>query len=169
MYRSGLSVGDVARAFQVTRQAMWKILKRRGVEFRSQLRFNDENHFFRGGPVKNASILVKRAIQRGLLVIQPCEICGLTPAIEKGRQRIQAHHDDYNHLLQIRWLCQEHHRQWHNENRPTPRTTPRLDRREVASRGGKASWSKHRETNLKQLQKARESVQRHRSENMLLD
>lgn len=51
---------------------------------------------------------VKRAIRSGSLVRQPCESCGTT-------QRVQAHHDDYNKPLAVRWLCFRHHREWHGQ------------------------------------------------------
>jgi hypothetical protein len=35
----------------------------------------------------------------------PCEICGSTCVV--------AHHDDYDKPLNVRWLCQSHHKQWH--------------------------------------------------------
>ena len=34
-----------------------------------------------------------------------CEIC--------GKEKTHAHHDDYDKPLNVRWLCAEHHRQWH--------------------------------------------------------
>jgi ribosomal protein S27AE len=49
---------------------------------------------------------VYNAIQEGLLVRQPCEICGDEPA--------DAHHDDYDKPLDVRWLCRKHHMQEHN-------------------------------------------------------
>ena len=44
-------------------------------------------------------------IQRGLIIRQPCEICGETPA--------EGHHDDYDKPLEVRWLCFRHHRELH--------------------------------------------------------
>ena len=35
---------------------------------------------------------------------QPCEICG---------EAAEAHHDDYDKPLEVRWLCFKHHREWH--------------------------------------------------------
>lgn len=45
MYGDGLSISEVANHYRITRQAMHRILARRGVEFRPQVRFGDENHF----------------------------------------------------------------------------------------------------------------------------
>jgi len=48
------------------------------------------------------------AIAAGKLHRQPCEICGATPA--------EAHHDDYSKPLEVRWLCQKHHTQYHRDH-----------------------------------------------------
>lgn len=37
LYRKGLSIAQVALQFGITRQAMYKILQRRGVEFRPRV------------------------------------------------------------------------------------------------------------------------------------
>ena len=52
---------------------------------------NDLNHHLRDKNIKR----------------QPCEICG-EPA--------EAHHDNYDEPLKVRWLCFKHHRQWHREH-----------------------------------------------------
>jgi len=44
-------------------------------------------------------------IKRGNLTRKPCEICSEVKSV--------AHHDDYDKPLDIRWLCQAHHKQWH--------------------------------------------------------
>lgn len=49
--------------------------------------------------------IVNRAIRSMKLFKEPCEIC--------GKDEVHAHHDDYDKPLNVRWLCSEHHRQWH--------------------------------------------------------
>ncbi len=142
MYNRGLSVGDVAKAFGVSRQSMWKCLRRRGVAFRPQLRFDSSNHFYRGGAVRNINWVAQKAIRRGILVVGSCEVCGLTPDDSTGRQRIHAHHDDYNKPLDVRWLCKTHHDEWHKHNKPITNTTPKRTAAEIARIGGKAAWAK---------------------------
>jgi hypothetical protein len=61
-------------------------------------------------PAKRAAhILTGNAIRDGRLIRQPCEVCDCV--------KVQAHHDDYNQPLAVRWLCQEHHVQWHKDER----------------------------------------------------
>lgn len=55
---------------------------------------------------KNAARdFTRAAIKLGILVPQPCEVCGVT--------KVHAHHDDYGKPLEIRWLCQTHHTELH--------------------------------------------------------
>ena len=49
------------------------------------------------------------AIKRGAVLRQPCEVCGGHGV---------AHHDDYGRPLDIRWLCVQHHADWHRINGP---------------------------------------------------
>lgn len=42
---------------------------------------------------------------RGLIIRQPCVVCGCN--------RSQAHHDDYSRPLDVTWLCQLHHKALH--------------------------------------------------------
>lgn len=53
-----------------------------------------------------AHIITNNAIRKGHLIKCPCEICG---AIEK----IEAHHDNYEEPLNVRWLCRPHHVEHH--------------------------------------------------------
>lgn len=52
---------------------------------------------------------VRQAIMKGTLKKQPCEICGETKS--------EAHHDDYDKPLDIRWLCKKCHTEWHRDNK----------------------------------------------------
>ena len=123
LYESGFSYADVAEFYNVSRQAMWDVLSRRGVKSRPQCKYGKENHFYRGGPLADEKTwgITEKAIKRGTLVPGPCEVCGITGTMEDGRNIVQAHHDDYNKPLDVRWLCQEHHHEWHKSNRPVPR------------------------------------------------
>lgn len=146
MYADGLSIQEVADHHSVSRQAMWVILRRRGVQLRPQARYGAENHFFRGGAVRNAVFSLSKYVANGTLKVSPCEVCGLEPEEVNGRQRIHGHHDDYNRLLDVRWLCKEHHDKWHLHNAPIPRSedwvpTPHS---EIARLGGRASQRKKR-------------------------
>lgn len=60
-------------------------------------------------PAKYRAInIVNNAIRSKKLFKCPCEVCGEKKAV--------AHHDDYTKPLNIRWLCQAHHKQWHALN-----------------------------------------------------
>lgn len=54
---------------------------------------------------QNARGRVRNHVWRGSLEKKPCEVCGDTKS--------QAHHDDYNKPLDVKWLCQKHHKQLH--------------------------------------------------------
>ena len=56
---------------------------------------------------ERARLKTRRAIARGILQRQPCEVCGDT--------QVQAHHVDYSQPLQVQWLCFKHHRQQHGQ------------------------------------------------------
>ena len=52
--------------------------------------------------------MVNNQIRSGNLHSMSCEVCGCEKSV--------AHHDDYNKPLNVRWLFQAHHKQWHSEN-----------------------------------------------------
>ncbi len=123
MYESGASVEDVAERHGVTRQSMWKVLQRRGVEMRPNTREGEANPFHRGGWTSDGAVhdATEQAIKRGDLVRQPCEACGDSGEMRDGRSKVHAHHDDYNRPLDVRWLCQHCHYEWHRTNRAVER------------------------------------------------
>ncbi len=52
-----------------------------------------------------AHCLVNNHKRAGNISEQPCEAC--------KELKVVAHHDDYDRPLNVRWLCQAHHKQWH--------------------------------------------------------
>lgn len=75
---------------------------------------------------------VSRAVKRGALVPTPCEECGAPVTV--------GHHDDYTKQLDVRWLCDSHHRLWHIAHpveyevlRPPSKAAPKEER--IPSRG----------------------------------
>lgn len=66
-----------------------------------------------------AKTAVLRAIAAGHLVREPCDICGLTPLVVNGKNRIEAHHHrgyERANYLEVRWLCVPHHCQAEGED-----------------------------------------------------
>jgi len=122
-YQQGMSLQDLAHIYFVTRQAMWDLLRRR-ISLRPQLRYGKENHFYRGGSRADgkANDILERAMRYGK-IHNPgkCSVCGTTGEFKDGRTEIQAHHPDYNKPLEILWLCQKCHFQWHKEHVPIGR------------------------------------------------
>ena len=51
-----------------------------------------------------AHMAVNSELRAGRMFKQPCEKCGL---------KAEAHHDDYNKPLDVRWLCKRHHAEHH--------------------------------------------------------
>lgn len=51
--------------------------------------------------------IAERALKRGELIPQPCEM--------HGDKADDMHHDDHDFPLRVRWLCKQGHRQLHKE------------------------------------------------------
>lgn len=119
MYNGGMSVEMVADYYGVTRQSMWMSLKRRGVTFRDNKKYGEDNHFFRGTSADDhAQNVLEEAIERGIVERKTvCEKCGYSGTFQDGRTAIQAHHCDYNKPLDVIWLCQKCHHEWHKHNK----------------------------------------------------
>lgn len=52
---------------------------------------------------------VEFEIKRGRLIRGLCEVC--------NSRDVEAHHDDYNKPLEVRWFCKEHHKQYERNQR----------------------------------------------------
>lgn len=58
-----------------------------------------------------AHTMVSNAIKMGSLINpSQCSLC-------TGGRKPEAHHDDYNFPLKVRWLCRPCHKAWHRENK----------------------------------------------------
>lgn len=123
-YEEGSSLEVIADHLPITRQALWERFKRAGVQMRPQKRFKEENHFYRGGARGSdwAHNKVEQAIYvKKLVRPDTCEECGGSgQPYRDGRAAIQAHHNDYNKPLEVRWLCKGCHHHWHEENQAVP-------------------------------------------------
>ena len=124
LYDRGMSLGEIATYYHVTRQAMWDLLRRR-TKMRTQQRHGAENHFHRGDTKANdhAQNMVEYAIRKSILTPRStCEKCGKEgKKFKDGRRQIQAHHCDYNKPLDVMWLCQPCHHAWHKSNKAIPK------------------------------------------------
>jgi hypothetical protein len=78
------------------------------LSFEAKKRWSDENK-----KKRKAHQAVQTAVRNGSLVRQPCERCG-TPESE-------AHHEDYDKVLDVMWLCPEHHAELHRTKREEER------------------------------------------------
>lgn len=119
LYLSGKSLEEVAKEIGVTRQAVFKAFKRRGVQMREKSPIGEGGTFFvhgdgYGHEKQAAKTEVMKAIRAGRLVRMPCEKCGCSPGPINGRSPVHAHHADYKKPLEVVWLClpchyAEHH------------------------------------------------------------
>ena len=49
----------------------------------------------------NARSYAKVYRKRGKLIARPCQVC--------GSSEVEAHHDNYDKPLDVKWLCRRHH------------------------------------------------------------
>ena len=105
----GMSINSVAEYFDVSRQYLHRISPALDPEVIKQINERDSR--------LKIGALVTQAIAKGILVPEPCEVCKIYGKDEKGKRLVDAHHDDYNKPLDVRWLCHKHHQLWHSKNK----------------------------------------------------
>lgn len=54
-----------------------------------------------------AQSALRSALKRGLILQEPCMVCG-SPIAE-------AHHPDYDRPMHVHWLCRKHHKAAHRQ------------------------------------------------------
>ena len=79
-YETGKGISEIASTFGVSRQRI------------DQIVHYDKNR---------CRQILHYQIEHGRITPKPCEIC--------GNPDTQAHHDDYQKPLEVKWLCKEHH------------------------------------------------------------
>lgn len=52
-----------------------------------------------------AKLLAEKAVKDGLIIMQPCEVCGAT--------KVEMHHEDYGKPYEVNFLCCLHHNARH--------------------------------------------------------
>jgi len=64
-------------------------------------------------PLRYATkVMTGNAIRDGKLVrALNCSVCN-------SEKKIEGHHDDYTKPLDVRWLCEKCHKEWHKNNKP---------------------------------------------------
>lgn len=87
---------------QVTKAAWRKRNPDKERAYHKKWRISGNDSYVRGDGARHA---VLRAIKNGVLVRQPCSVC--------GEKKSQAHHPDYGKPLSVVWLCTRHHQRTH--------------------------------------------------------
>ena len=64
-------------------------------------------------PMKYAAhVITNNYVRDGKLIPESfCSACNST-------EKIEGHHDDYTKPLDVRWLCEKCHKEWHRHNKP---------------------------------------------------
>lgn len=81
-----------------------KFCSKRCVDFwQSEIKTVGRGALERKNSKRRARDTVRRALKSGKLIRELCEMC--------VESKVEAHHDDYHQPLNVRWLCQKHHRE----------------------------------------------------------
>src|SRR3990167_8357179 len=79
--------------------------RRYNKEWRRNFGYHNERNSDKRYPEKvRARCLLRYAVKIGVIKRGICEVC--------GKEKAQAHHDDYSKPLEVKWFCPLHHRQY---------------------------------------------------------
>lgn len=116
LVRQGMSINSVAEYYSVSRQYLYPHCRNAGLTHKVNHRISLEHEIGH----RKVQYFVQKAICQGVLIPEPCEVCGIFGKDDKGIRKVHAHHDDYNKPLEVRWLCKKHHHDWHKNNNAIP-------------------------------------------------
>lgn len=68
-------------------------------------RHANENYILNHGAKRKAQCALNNAVRDGRVIKLSCEVC--------GDPKSEGHHEDYSKPLEVRWLCNKHHREEH--------------------------------------------------------
>ncbi len=116
MYNSEIPTKEILKKYGIHNSTMMKAFKKMDVNIRSRdnwISKNRSNQKCRRLKYGKAHIVVQGAIITGALVRpSKCSECGV------GTDKAIGHHDNYNKPLDVRWLCDKCHLEWHRNNKP---------------------------------------------------
>lgn len=94
------------REVQLAANARWNR------EHRDQSNAAHERFTARNPENQQARNRIAYLLRRGAMAKQPCAVCGAT--------EVEGHHDSYArpHWDTVRWLCKQHHEEWHQRLDP---------------------------------------------------
>jgi hypothetical protein len=69
------------------------------------IKFIQPNYIYDPKKQNKCQSETRKLIDKGILKRKPCEICGKNAFV---------HHENYNDIYNVRWLCQSHHVKLHN-------------------------------------------------------
>ena len=117
MILKGLSYTQVGDFYCVSRQYIHKLCKNAGLKLPlNPIKKHIPSEYQKA--MRRVWDIANNAVEKGILIASPCEVCGDHGNLKNGTSRVHAHHDDYNKPLDVRWLCIKHHREWHKNNKP---------------------------------------------------
>ncbi len=92
------------REYRIKNKKQLKEYKRLYISrFRKKTNYAYDKKYYKENPAKiQAKNILNSMVRCGFVKRLPCQVC--------GEIKSEAHHDDYNEPLLVRWLCSSHHK-----------------------------------------------------------